>query len=100
MNTPTHSHRVAIVTRYLPPTNNRGSRIRVHRADSTYRDDAHAITGQWSYADGVADNHAAAVAAYLAGQDAAGNDWTNGGSWTLAAMTTGYVAVWTPNPDA
>lgn len=61
----------AIVTKYLGPTNNRGSRIKVWC-------DAKTLTVAWDHALNVTDNHAKAVKALL---DSLG--W--GGTWVMGA---------------
>ncbi len=79
------SHYVAIVTKYLPPTNHRGSRIKV------WHSDAKSLTVSWDYELDVAENHAQAVQTYLDHME-----WK--GTWTVGAIDTGYVAVF--NPDS
>jgi hypothetical protein len=77
------SYRVAIQTKYLSPTNYRGSRLKVWHGDSK------ALTLSWDYSLDTADNHAEAVQAYLAHMG-----WD--GQWIIGALPngTGYVAVW------
>ena len=81
------SHRVSIRTKYLGPTNYRGSRVRVWRGDSSYRDDPNSLEIGWDYSSEVSENHSAAVSAYVgrAGWD---------GQWMCGATESGCVAVW------
>ena len=69
----------AITTKYLGPTNHRGSRVKATC-------DAGSLTVPWDYALNVEDNHAAAVNAL-----AAKLDWK--GRWHLGGTKTGYVGV-------
>ncbi len=78
------THRVSLVGKYLPPTNHRGSRIVVSRADGG-RDPMRTVVS-WDYDLGLSDNYARAFNEYLARQN-----W--GGSWTIGSTTGGYVAV-------
>lgn len=89
------SHRVAIQTKFLGPTNYRGSRIRVWRCDSAYANDPHALTLGWNHALDPGENHDGALRAYI---EAAGWDWPNG-RWVTGGTTTGHVAVWSPDKE-
>ena len=73
--------RQAIVTKYLGPTNHRGSRIKA-------KCEAGTITIPWDSAFDVAENHA-----HAAKQLASKLDWR--GPWTLGALPSndGYVLV-------
>lgn len=93
MSTVTESHRCAIRTKYLGPTDSRGSRIRVWRADSTYRDDPHAITVPWDYAVYVGENHAHAIAQYVTEAGWTTSEW-GPGRWVVGGGQDGNVAVW------
>jgi len=76
--------RVSLAAKYLPPTNHRGSRIAVCRADGG-RDPLRLVVS-WDYALDVANNYAQAFAQYVARQN-----W--GGSWVIGSTNSGYVAV-------
>jgi len=78
------TYRVSLSAKYLPPTNHRGSRIVVCRADGG-RDPMRLVVS-WDYSLDVADNYAQAFAQYNARQN-----W--GGSWVIGSTDSGYVAV-------
>jgi len=78
------TYRVSLAAKYLPPTNHRGSRIAVCRADGG-RDPMRLVVS-WDYALDVANNYAQAFAQYNARQN-----W--GGSWVIGSTDGGYVAV-------
>ena len=84
-----HSHRIALVAKYLGPTNYRGSRIRVKRADHKAGDPT--LTVEWDPALNSEDNYEAAVAAFVKSQLDLGRAWD--GRWVLGATDTGVVAV-------
>lgn len=90
------SHRTAIIATYHGPTNTKGTRYRVHRADETYNDDPDHLTVPYDYSLSVVDGYAAAIDAYLAAKLDAGNDWINGGTWHVGSTTNGAVAVFVP----
>ncbi len=69
----------AITTKYLGPTNHRGSRVKATC-------DAGSLTVSWDYALNVESNHAAAVIAL-----AKELGWS--GPWHLGGTKTGYVGV-------
>ena len=76
------SHRVAIRTKYLAPTNGgRGSRVKAYA-------NGHSVTVSWDYSLDTAENHALAVEQFVTKME-----WE--GMWTLGATDNGYVAVWT-----
>lgn len=82
---------VAIRVRYLGPTNYRGSRWRVWRADDTYAADPDAMELGYNHALNASDNAAAMVRAYL--KKKADNDGWNG-RWVVAGHgDSEYVAV-------
>lgn len=74
------TYRQAITTRYLGPTNARGSRIRAAC-------DAGSITVPYDHALGIEDNHAAAVVALANKLGWNDTDWCGG------ATKAGYVWV-------
>ncbi len=78
------THRASLVGKYLPPTNQRGSRIVVSRADGG-RDPMRLVVS-WDYELNLPDNYVKAFNEYLARQG-----W--GGSWVIGSTTNGYVAV-------
>jgi len=78
------TYRVGLFAKYLGPTDHRGSRIVVSRADGG-RDPMRLVVG-WDYSMNLADNYARAFSEYLARQN-----W--GGSWVIGSTTNGYVAV-------
>lgn len=88
--TVTESHRTAIRTKFLGPTDYRGSRVRVWRADSSYSDDPHAMTISWEHALNPGENHTEAVRRYVAAADW---NWP-GGHWVVGGTDVGHVAVW------
>lgn len=77
----TESYKVAIETKYLGPTNFRGSRVKAFTRDLS-------VTIEWDDALNIADNHMAAIKALCEKQD-----W----NWnmTLGETGRGYVAVFT-----
>lgn len=80
---------VGIRAKYLGPTNNRGSRVRAWRADTTYAGDPDAITVSYDHALGGSDNAVAAINAYLAQKS---EGWS--GRWVVAgADDSSYIAV-------
>lgn len=98
MSSVERSYRVAIATKYLPPTNTRGARIAVWRADGPYRDDPDSIRVSWDHAEDIGENHRAAIAEYLERKRSSGNDWTTGGHWITGGTDTGQTAVFVPFP--
>lgn len=74
--------RVAIQTKYLGPTNSRGSRIKAERADG-----GESVTVPYDYALSTSDNHAAAIQALVDKLD-----WADV-TWVMGATQKGYVAV-------
>lgn len=86
--TATPSHSVTIVTKFLPPTNDKGSRILVKRGDGGNTKETR-LTVSWDYEVGVAENHTQAIQQYL---DHMG--W--GGTWITGSGKTGYTAVCVP----
>ena len=78
------TYRVSLVAKYLPPTNWRGSRVAVCRADGG-RDPLRLVVS-WDYSLGNGENYAAAFSQYIARQN-----W--GGSWIMGSTERGYVAV-------
>lgn len=82
-----HSHRVALVTKYLGPTNTRGSRIRARRADHRTGDPEVAVL--YDYALNTTENHLAAVQAL-----ASKLQWDGArGRWVTGGTAEGLVAV-------
>ncbi len=71
--------RQAIITKFLGPTNTRGSRIKATAEAGT-------ITVPWDYALNVTDNHRAAAAALIRKMG-----W--GGFWYAGGVERGYVFV-------
>ena len=69
---------VALVTKYLPPTNSRGSRIRVRRSD--HRSGDKVLTVSWDYELDTQANHAEAIRQYaeLMGDSFVTCDWVVG----------------------
>lgn len=79
-----------IITKYLSPTNQRGSRIKASQSAS-YLGGPKSITIGWDYALSTEQNHRAAAMAF-----AAKMDWT--GNWACGDNgSAGYVFV---NTDA
>lgn len=85
MNT-TESHRVAVVARYLGPTDTKGSRIKVRRGDHKPGDPT--LTWDWDHRLNLGENYAAAIGAYVTKLG-----WDEGGTWVTGSTTDGYVAV-------
>lgn len=54
---------VSICSRYLGPTNHRGSRVRVRRTD--HRPGDRTLMVSWDYSLDVIENHAAAIAKFV-----------------------------------
>ena len=77
--------RMAIVTKYLPPTNYRGARVKA-------KADAGSVTLSWDYELGVPENHRAAALALMA---RLGWDWPIAGG----ALPAGYAFVEVPEPE-
>ena len=71
----------AIVTKYLPPTNHRGARVKVIAS-------TRAVTIPWDYALDVPENHASAVRIVI-------NRWGWSGHWAGGELpnATGYAFV-------
>jgi hypothetical protein len=85
------SGRVALLCKYLPVTNHRGSRITVKRWDSpTYGKDPHKLTVSWDYSLNVTDNYLRAVQEYL-------NRANWRGLWVTSLTDCGAVAVFSPS---
>ena len=82
--TVTESGRVAVISKWYGPTNFRGSRITVRRADGGGK----SLTVGWDYALGIIENHAEAIKAYLEMMN-----W--GGNYAVGSTKTGAVATWT-----
>lgn len=82
----THSYRVAIATKFLGPTNSRGSKIKAHRAD----DPKTSVTVDYDHGLGSFDNHAAAIQALIEKLGWTDTNWVTGGT------SDGYVAVAVP----
>lgn len=76
----------AIQTKYLPATNNRGSRVKAWCQ-------AKSITVLWEYELGVEGNHKAAAMAVVRALG-----WEGYGAWVLGCLPNpgGYVAVCVP----
>lgn len=85
---------VPVVATYHGPTNTKGSRIRVHRADDTYNSDPMRLTVSWAYELNAAGNFRAAVEQYLARHVDAGHGWD--GDWIIAGGKDSYTAVKVP----
>jgi hypothetical protein len=83
-----HSHRQAISTRYLGPTNHRGARIKVTA-------EAGALTVSWDHSLNVDENHAKAAKAFA-------DRWDWGGVWIGSPSPDGkgYVFVNLPRKKA
>lgn len=91
------SHRTAIRTKYLGPTNHRGSRIRVWRADGAYSEDPRALTVSWDHALNPAGNHAEAVRRYVE-REVNDTTWVwPDGAWVVGGGREGSLAVWSPS---
>lgn len=83
---------VAIVARYVGPTNTKGSRIHVHRADESWQADTYRHVHHWDYALDTGEQYAQAVAEYVDKRAAAGNkSWR--GRWVIAGGQDTYYAV-------
>lgn len=93
--------RTSISTKYLGPTNYRGSRIAVYRSDGGYMADPDRIRVSWDDGLDTGDNHTAAIAEYLRRKLANGNDWVTGGYWVTGGTEVGQTAVFVPThtPD-
>lgn len=80
-------YRQSITTKYLGPTNSRGSRVKVSAP-------AGSVTVSWDYGVGETEMHAKAVRALIEklGWD---GTWAAGGN----ADNSGYVFVWLGNVD-
>jgi hypothetical protein len=76
--------RVAVMSTWYGPTNHRGSRIKVKRADDM---GGKTVTVSWDYSIGIMENHAEAIKQYLEMMN-----W--GGVYTVGATANGAVAVW------
>jgi hypothetical protein len=74
----------AIVTKFLPPTNTLGARVKVTAQ-------AGRMTVPWDYALGVDDNHRGAAFAFAAKQG-----WSTEGAVMGALPSGGYVLVFPP----
>jgi hypothetical protein len=91
---------VGIRVSYLGPTNTKGSRWRVHRADGKYGEDPDRLTVPFGHGLSVGDQVAAAVKEYLdrkakrhAAESEGGEGWP--GRWVLAAAGLDeYIATW------
>lgn len=83
---------VAVRSKFLGPTNHRGSRIRVWRADVAYSDDTNSLTVPWDYSLDPGGNHDAAIAEYLTR-----SGWDDMGTWVTGSTDVGAVAVRTSN---
>lgn len=77
-----YCYRVGIMVHVMPPTNTRGTRLRVYRSDCTYADDPDRLTVAWDHGLNGSDNACAAVDQYLARKDAS---WQ--GAWVVASAT-------------
>jgi len=75
--------RVAIVTKYHGPTNNRGSRISVTAADGGRKK----VFLPWDHSLNTIENHAAAIEHYA-------NLMGWGGHWVVGGSEHGAVGVW------
>lgn len=84
--TATYHGRTALVITVLAPTDHRGKRVSIQRAE-TGRDPFRTVIG-WDYELENGGNYRAAVLAYL---DKAGDGWE--GSYFIGATATGAVAV-------
>lgn len=82
------SGRCAIETRYMPPTNSRGTRVAVSKADGTCR----RYYG-WNDEHSVEECHRLALSEYLA-------DMQRDGEWIIGAAARGYYAVRVPESKA
>lgn len=78
---------VAIGTKFLGPTDHRGSRVKAFRMD----DKSVAVTLDWDHALDSVDNHRAAIEAFIAQRESEGGNWA--GRWIIGAGTDGFVAV-------
>lgn len=81
--TVTESRRVAVIATYCGPTDTRGTRISVRRADGGGK----RISVEWEYQLGSMENYARAIDRYLVLMG-----W--GGHWTVGSTRTGAVATW------
>jgi len=75
-----------IITKYLGPTNHRGSRIKA-RQSASYAGTPKSITIDWDYSLSTEQNHRAAAMAFAAKMNWAG-DWVGGDNGS-----TGYSFV-------
>ena len=81
--TVTDTYRVAVIATYHGPTNHRGTRITVRRADGGGK----RVTVGWDHALNPNENYENAIREYLELMD-----W--GGRWTVGSIPTGRVATW------
>lgn len=92
-----YSQGVALRVRYLGPTNTSGARLRVWRADATWREDPHHLAVVWNHGLNGSDNAVQAVRAYLdaiPGEYA--DSWTDRAWFVAGASDTDWIAV--PEP--
>lgn len=89
MDNITYSPNVAIRARYLGPTNYRGSRFRVWRADGTWQEDPDRIEVSFDHGLSQSDRARDLIARYLANK---GDNWQ--GHWVVAgASDSDYIAI-------
>jgi hypothetical protein len=79
----------AIRTKYLGPTNNRGSRVKV--IDEGYSDRPRTIAVPWDYALNPDENHAAAARVAL-------RRWDWSGRWVGGGLRDGMCFACDPDP--
>jgi hypothetical protein len=65
--------RVSVVTTFLPPTNHRGSRVKVKRSDHKSGDPT--LTVSWDHALNTEENHAEAIRQFVIVLGWGDRDW-------------------------
>lgn len=69
----TDNHRISVISKYLPVTNHRGSRIKVTRSDHRQGDPT--LTVSWDYALDIGENHCEAIRQFIEMLDWDDSDW-------------------------
>jgi hypothetical protein len=72
----TDNHRVSVVSKYLGPTNHRGSRVKVMRSDHRQGDPT--LTVSWDHALDIGANHCEAIRQFIEMLEWDSNDWIVG----------------------
>lgn len=70
------NHRMSVVSKYLAPTDHRGSRIKVTRSDHRQGDPT--LTVSWDYALNTGENHCEAIRQFVEMLGWDQNDWIVG----------------------